>query len=222
MEYSESVIILCKPLTPTHSPFSESGWVIQVNFREKWLWKRTPQCQAPGDRWKVLPWSHPARTTKQPWLIQMYNKGKQASHSSQSLLLRYICFNTAGRASAASVGLKGDSSVKVQGSAEAIYCMPLHTTCLILSVPTLARSMSKFPYGKCRYICRWITLLKFVFIQKEQDIGLYLMTHLVLATTQWFYIKIPGIVNSSENHRIVESWRLEKTSKITSSIIQSI
>lgn len=34
-EYWESAVILCKPLTPTYSPFSASGWVIQVNFREK-------------------------------------------------------------------------------------------------------------------------------------------------------------------------------------------
>lgn len=50
----------------------------------------------------------------------------------------------------ASVGLKGDSSVKVQGSVETICCVPFCASCLILSLLILARSASKFPYDKCK------------------------------------------------------------------------
>lgn len=53
-EYWECAIISCKPLTPTHSPFTGSGWLIQVNFREKITLKKYPppsqQLISPGYR----------------------------------------------------------------------------------------------------------------------------------------------------------------------------
>lgn len=79
-EYWECAIILCKPLTPTHAPFSGSGWLIQVNFRENITLKKYPPSSnsSPLGIGKVLLWSHLARTAKPAFAGTKAESGKES------------------------------------------------------------------------------------------------------------------------------------------------
>lgn len=82
-EYWESLIILCKPLTPPHSPFSWSDWLIQVNLRQKNYFKKAQPSSNSSllGIGKVLLWSHLAGTAKTALAGTNAELGEKKPHS---------------------------------------------------------------------------------------------------------------------------------------------